>query len=250
MSRPPRASLWGIPLDPVDMNQAVQLLVEAVLAHRQGRPQAIRVATVNAEMMVMASRQPELAATLKESQLVVPDGAGVVWALRRAGLPAQKVAGVELLVEFCRALAPLGGRVFLLGAAPGVAEEAALRLKAEAPGLEVVGVRDGFFGPGEEAQVVDLVREARPDFLVVALGVPRQEQWIASHQAALGLPVAMGVGGSLDVLAGRLQRAPDLWRRFQLEWLYRLVQEPWRFKRMASTLPHFVWRALREGVLR
>src|SRR5690606_32292622 len=128
---------------------------------------------------------------------------------------------------------------------PGVAEAAAEALKRQSPNLVVAGVRDGFWKPEEEPAVLDSIREMRPDVILVALGVPRQEKWIARHQEALGIPVAMGVGGSFDVFAERVQRAPAWMQRLHLEWLFRLYQEPWRWRRMAGTLPRFAWLVLR-----
>ncbi|MNY09921.1 putative N-acetylmannosaminyltransferase [compost metagenome] len=182
---------------------------------------------------------------LRGAGLGLPDGSGVVWAIRRQGTPVQKLAGVEFVGHMAQWCAANGKRMYLFGAGDGVAAEAASTLEARYPGLEIAGVRSGFFRPEEEEAIRAEIRAARPDVLLVALGVPRQEKWIAEHQAALGVPVAMGVGGSFDVLADRVKRAPLAFRRFHLEWLFRLIQEPWRWKRMSSTLPRFAWLVLR-----
>jgi len=230
----------GYPVDPLTAEQAIAKVAEAVAAQRP-----LQVVTLNAEMAMQGRKDAELGAILHASQLVLPDGSGVVWALRRQGLKVAKLAGVDFLGHLCAWAAANGKRVFLFGAAEGVAAAAAETLRARYPGLEVVGVRSGFWGPDEHDALVAEIRRAQPDLLFVALGVPRQEKWIAQHQAALGVPVTMGVGGSFDVLADRVKRAPAGFRRLHLEWLYRLIQEPWRWRRMASTLPRFaylVWR--------
>ena len=168
----------------------------------------------------------------------------MVWAARRRGCKVRKLPGVEFIQELCAVAARSGRPIYLLGAAPGVAQSAADILAARHKGLAIAGVRDGYFTPEQEPAVLDEIRCAAPGALLVALGVPRQEFWIAAHLAELGVPVAMGVGGSFDVLSGRLRRAPGWMRTFHLEWLYRLVQEPWRWKRMLSALPTFAFLAL------
>jgi N-acetylglucosaminyldiphosphoundecaprenol N-acetyl-beta-D-mannosaminyltransferase len=235
-----RSDVLGLPVDPLGLDEALS----RVSQHLSDR-QPLRVVTINAEMAMQALADPELAAIIRGAGLVIPDGSGVVWALRRRGLQVAKLAGVDFVRHLARTCAAGGHRLYLLGAAPGVAAAAAEVLQRLNPGLAVVGVRDGFWQPDEEPAVLEAIREARPDVILVALGVPRQEKWIARHQEALGVPVAMGVGGSFDVFAERVQRAPAWMRRLHLEWLFRLYQEPWRWRRMAGTLPRFAWLVLR-----
>jgi N-acetylglucosaminyldiphosphoundecaprenol N-acetyl-beta-D-mannosaminyltransferase len=235
-----RSEVLGLPVDPVSLDEALSR-VGAHLASRE----PLRVVTINAEMAMQANADAELFGIIREAGLVIPDGSGVVWALRRQGRQVRKLAGVDFVRHMARFCAEGAHRLYLLGAAPGVAETAAEALKREAPGLIVAGARDGFWKPEEEPAVLEAIRETRPDVILVALGVPRQEKWIARHQEALGVPVAMGVGGSFDVFAERVQRAPGWMRRLHLEWLYRLYQEPWRWRRMAGTLPRFAWLVLR-----
>lgn len=233
--------MLGFPVDPVDAGGALERLQRAI-AHGD----ALQVVTINAEMAMQGLADPELGDILRASGLVLPDGSGVVWAIRRQGRSVQKLAGVDFLGHVAGWCAAHGKRMYLFGAADGVAEAAARTLQARYPGLGIAGTRPGFFSPEEEPQLLEAIRQAEPDVLLVALGVPRQEKWIARHHAALGVPVMMGVGGSFDVLAGRVKRAPGLFQRFHLEWLYRLIQEPWRWKRMGSTLPRFAWLVWRE----
>ncbi|MBM3266109.1 MAG: WecB/TagA/CpsF family glycosyltransferase [Candidatus Sericytochromatia bacterium] len=235
----PRLRVLGIPVDPIDATRAARLVARHLA---DGTP--IQVVTINAEMAMNTRADPALAAVIGQAGLVLPDGSGVVWAARRRGARVRKLPGVEFIHEICAACARAGRPLYLLGAAPGVAQAAAEVLAARHKGLEIGGVRDGYFKPEEEDAVLEAIREARPGALLVALGVPRQEFWIARHQAALEVPVAMGVGGSFDVLSGRLRRAPGWMRALHLEWLYRLIQEPWRWKRMLTALPTFAILAL------
>lgn len=237
-----RRYVLDLPVDPLTMDQALERVGEAI-AQRT----ALQIVTLNAEMSMQSQESPALAVVIKACGLVVPDGSGVIWALKRQGVSTPKVAGVDLVRGMARLAAERGARVYLLGAKPGVAAEAAEALRSANPGLVIAGVRDGYFQAADEPALFDDIREAKPDILLVALGVPRQELWIAEHQAALGVPVAMGVGGSFDVFAGRVQRAPELFQKFHLEWLYRLIQEPWRFQRMSSTLPRFVGDVIKRG---
>jgi len=209
---------------------------------RAGGPH--HVVTLDSSMCVAARTDAELRAIVCGAELVTPDSAGILWAARRFGLDVpERVSGVEIVGELA---ARPGSRIYLLGAAPGVAEEAGERLQAAHPGCSVVGTRDGYFRPDEEAEVVRAVREAGPDVLCVALGIPKQEKWIARHRNALGVPVMIGVGGTLDVLSGRTRRAPQWMRRTNLEWLYRLMANPRKLGKV-MTLPRFVAMALAEG---
>jgi N-acetylglucosaminyldiphosphoundecaprenol N-acetyl-beta-D-mannosaminyltransferase len=222
------------------MEQAVQR-VRALVA--SGGPH--QVVTVNGAMLVAAARDPVVRRILSQASLLVPDGAGVLLAARIVGRPPYaRVPGVELAERLCAAAAAEGWRVFLLGAAPGVAQAAADALRRRYPGLQVAGVHHGYFA--DDAAVVARVQQARPHLLLVALGFPRQEIWIARHRLTLGVPVSMGVGGTLDVLAGRVRRAPPWVQRAGLEWAYRLLQDPRRRWRTAATLPLLVVLALRE----
>jgi N-acetylglucosaminyldiphosphoundecaprenol N-acetyl-beta-D-mannosaminyltransferase len=228
-----------MPVDPVDPVRAARVVTRHITESA-----LMQVVTINAEMALNARKDAALADAIRRAGLVLPDGSGVVWAARRRGLKVRKLPGVEFIQEICAVCARLGRPVYLLGAGPGVAQSAADVLTARHKNLQVAGVRDGYFKPEDEPEILEAIRQAAPAALFVALGVPRQEFWIAKHQADLGVPVAMGVGGSFDVLSGRLKRAPGWMQQLHLEWLYRLVQEPWRWKRMLSALPTFAILAL------
>jgi N-acetylglucosaminyldiphosphoundecaprenol N-acetyl-beta-D-mannosaminyltransferase len=197
------------------------------------------VATVNPEFVMRARSDREFARVLESASLCIPDGQGVVWAARRQGCEMSgPVTGVDLIPRLAGLCAKRGWRMFLLGAAPGVADELARRLRADHPDLKVDAAADD--------ESAELVRQMRPDVLLVAFGAPKQEMWIDHAARAAGVPVAMGVGGSFDYLTGRVPRAPAWMQRAGLEWLFRLGRQPWRLKRMA-VLPRYAIGVLAQG---
>lgn len=230
-----RVNILGVDVDAVTMAEAVDL-VRRAMDTRAG----VMVATANAEMLMRATHDEELRRILNASALVVPDGAGTVWAARHLGhaMP-ERVAGYDLAQELLRCAPAEGRRVYFFGSAPGVAEKAKAKAEQLYPGIEIVGVRNGFFSPADNAAIIAEIRAARPDLLLVALGVPKQEKWIAAHLAELDVPVAIGVGGTLDVMAGVMKRAPYWMQRAKLEWLFRGLMQPKRAGRLLA-LPKFV----------
>ncbi|WP_374713475.1 WecB/TagA/CpsF family glycosyltransferase [Symbiobacterium terraclitae] len=237
-----RVRILAIEVDRVTMAEAVERclgFIDAGGAHM--------VVTPNAEIADAARRDPELAAIINGADLVVPDGIGVVMAARLLGDPLpERVGGADLAASLLAALDRRGGgRVFLLGTRPEVVAEAARRVQERYPRIRVVGWRDGFFGPEEEPAVLAQVREARPDVLFVALGSPKQERWLHRHLRDLGVPLGMGVGGTIDVWAGAVPRAPQWMQKLNLEWLFRIV----RLRRASRSLPplaRFVLAVLRQ----
>lgn len=230
-----RVNILGVDVDAVTMAEAVDV-VRRAMDTRAG----IMVATANAEMLMRATHDEELRRILNASALVVPDGAGTVWAARHLGhaMP-ERVAGYDLAQELLRCAPAEGRRVYFFGSAPGVAEKAKAKAEQLYPGVEIVGVRNGFFSPADNAAIIAEIRAARPDLLLVALGVPKQEKWIAAHLAELDVPVAIGVGGTLDVMAGVMKRAPHWMQKAKLEWLFRGLMQPKRAGRLLA-LPKFV----------
>ena len=197
------------------------------------------VATVNPEFVMRARSDTEFARVLESASLCLPDGSGVVWAARRQGCDiAGPVTGVDLIPPLAELCTRRGWKMFLLGAAPGVAEEMARRLRGEHPGLAVDTAADDDTGA--------LVRAKQPHVALVAFGAPKQELWIDRVARAAGVPVAIGVGGAFDYLTGRVPRAPAWMRRSGLEWSYRLARQPWRLRRMA-VLPLYAIRVLAQG---
>lgn len=241
----PRVEVLGAGLDAVNLEEALERISGFIAA---GRPR--QVITLNAEILYRAQSEPALLELINRADLVTADGAGVVWAAGQLGRPVPgKVTGVDLVLNLAPRAEREGWRVFLLGGEPGVAEEAAISLLTSFPRLDIAGTHHGFFAGGspEERRVLSLIEERAPHLLLVARGSPRQEYWIREHLDAgrLMVPVSIGVGGVFDLLAGRVRRAPRWMLAWQLEWLWRLIQEPWRWRRMLA-LPRFVllvWNA-------
>jgi N-acetylglucosaminyldiphosphoundecaprenol N-acetyl-beta-D-mannosaminyltransferase len=207
-----------------------------------------QVVTVNPEFVVAAQSDAAFARVLAQADLAVPDGAGLLLAARWLRTPLRaRVTGVGLSRRLADLAARQGYRLFLLGAAPGVAQRAADRLSADYPGLLIAGVHTGSPDPAEEASIVALIRAAAPHILLVAYGAPAQDKWIARNLERLGVPVCMGVGGVLDYLAGAVPYAPAWLRRLGLEWLYRLVRQPRRWRRVWNAVVVFPWLVLTRG---
>ncbi len=233
--------ILGLNVHRVDMDGAVACVLGLV---RSGGTR--QVVTLNAEMAVRAAADPAFAEIVNRADLVVPDGIGVVWAARVLGEPVPgRVAGFDLMQELVAVAEREGWPVFLLGAAPGVAESAAACLVARLPRLKLAGVHHGYFSESQGPDVAAMVRASGARLVFVAMGSPRQETWIARNAQRLGDCVCMGVGGSLDVLAGKASRAPAWVRRAGLEWLYRVASQPARLRR-ALALPRFVWLVLAQ----
>jgi N-acetylglucosaminyldiphosphoundecaprenol N-acetyl-beta-D-mannosaminyltransferase len=233
-------AVLGVPFDHVTIDEAIARLEEMIASRRPHY-----VVTANVDFLVQAHRDVELRRILLEADLVLCDGTPVLWASRWLGnaLP-ERVAGSDLAPALIRAAAEKGHRLFFLGAAPGVAAEAEARLKRQYPKLNIVGTYAPPFShllEMDHAEITRRVRDANPDILLVSFGCPKQEKWIAMHHRSLGVPVAIGVGATIDFLAGRVKRAPAWMRVTGTEWLYRLLQEPRRlFRRYASDLAYFL----------
>ncbi|MBL0058329.1 MAG: WecB/TagA/CpsF family glycosyltransferase [Elusimicrobia bacterium] len=252
MVSPPtdRISILGVSVDAIT-GEDVLLLVGTFVAEGAAR----QIITANPLMILAAEKDAALRAAFRSADLVVPDSSGVQWAALLQGRRLEKISGIDLMDRLCARAAERGWRVFLLGAAPGVADAAGKELLLRHPRLSIVGTCHGYFEPDavstpstalRESAVLSLVAAARPDLLFVALSTPRQDGWIHQNLHRLGAKVVLGVGGSFDVISGRLRRAPAWMRAVGLEWLFRLIQEPRRAGRMLG-LPLFVARVLRSG---
>lgn len=207
-------------------------------------PGAAYVVTPNPEFILDARKNPVFHSDLAGAALTLPDGVGVIYAAKILGTPLKgKVTGIGFASGLMTEMAKKGQRLYLLGAKPGVAELAGEKLMERYPGLVVCGTHDGYFKEEESDNIAAQIRESGADVVFVCLGAPKQERWMAAHGAATGAGLLAGLGGSLDVFAGTVERAPETWQKLGLEWLYRLKQEPWRWKRMIR-LPLVLWYAL------
>jgi len=241
--KPESVYILGCRVDRVDSDAAAAQIGELV---RRGA--AAQVVTLGAEMANLAYADRSYRDVINAADLVVPDTIGIVLASRLLGAPVpERVAGVDLLERACADAAASGWGVFFLGSAPDVARAAADALTARHPGLHVVGTEDGYFADADVPKLCARIRESGARLIFVGIGFPRQERFIHDNLAQLGLCVGIGVGGSFDVIAGRLPRAPAAVRAAGLEWLYRLAREPRRLRRQLA-LPVFAMRTLRQSV--
>jgi len=230
-----RVEILGVQVDAVTMIQAVERISDLIA---EGKPSM--VATANAEMLLRATHDDELKSILNAANLVVPDGAGTVWAARHLGkhMP-ERVAGADLVQELMKLAPARAWKFYLFGSSPGIADKAKVKAEKLYPGIQIVGTRNGYFKPEDEPEIVAQIKSARPDVLLAALGVPKQEKWIAAHMNDLNVPVSIGVGGTFDVMAGVVKRAPLWMQRARLEWLFRAMLQPSRAGRLLA-LPKFV----------
>lgn len=198
------------------------------------------VVAINPEKIMKAQRDRNLLELLNSAAIQIPDGVGVLMASRmKGGSIRTRVTGIDLMHRICVEGAKRGYKLFLLGAKPGVAARAGDILKEKYNGLNIVGIENGYFE--DENKLIEDIRKSGADVLFVAMGSPKQEYWIKANMERLGVPLLMGVGGSYDVICGNIKRAPQWMCKFGIEWLYRLIKEPWRYKRMA-VLPKFLLR--------
>lgn len=232
-------TILGIRIDRIDMAHAIKR-VEGFL--KGSRPHLI--VTADAAGVVIAKHDDELRRIMLTADLVTPDSSGILLGAKLQGTPLiERVSGVDLAQEICGLCARTEHSVFLLGAAPGVAQAAATMLQNKYPGLRVAGVHDGFFS--DDKPVVEMIRSSGTDVLFVAMGIPKQEKWIARWIGELGVRAAIGVGGSFDVFSGNVQRAPQWMRDHGLEWLHRVAINPRKMSKVAH-LPKFALMVLRE----
>jgi len=240
--QPQTASVLGLPI------HLLPDYPDWLLAQLAAGDRGVHVVTLNAEMAMQAEQNDALAAVIRQAELVIPDGAGVVLYLRLRSHRVNRCPGIELSERMIRASADptLPGApysLFFFGGAPGVAEKAARVWQEKVPGLAIAGVQHGYLSAEEQAPLLERLQKLQPRLILVGLGVPRQEFWIAQHRHLCPHSVWIGVGGSFDIWSGTKTRAPGWLRNNNLEWVYRLYQEPWRWRRMLA-LPQFAWRAI------
>ncbi|CAG0934783.1 N-acetylglucosaminyldiphosphoundecaprenol N-acetyl-beta-D-mannosaminyltransferase [Thermoflexales bacterium] len=239
MTPPSTRSILGVPVHDVTTEETLALIEQFV---RDGAPH--QVCTVNPEFIMLAQHDADFKRILNQAALNLPDGIGVIWAARRLGQPLrERVAGSDLVRLIADRAQRTGWRIFLLGAAEGVAQQAAAILHQRYPQANIVGAYAGSPHVAEAADIAARIRSSNADVLLVAYGAPRQDKWIEHNLQPTGAAVAIGIGGSLDFIVGKQKRAPQWIQRLGLEWLYRLFREPWRWRRQLA-LPRFVWRVL------
>jgi len=236
----PVAHILGVPFSTRNFDETVNHLTELI-----ERGEQTHVITANPEVVMLARGNPFFRSTLEQAY-VVPDGIGIVYAARWTHKPiTERVTGVELMEALMARADERGWNVYLLGAAPDVVRLAAEKLHNRYPGARIVGYRDGYFRQEEEEQIVQEIAAKNVQLLFVAMGAPRQDEWIARYRGRLRATLMMGVGGSFDVVSGKVKRAPLIWQKLNLEWLYRLLVTPSRWRRQLA-IPRFVWTVLTE----
>ncbi|WNZ44320.1 WecB/TagA/CpsF family glycosyltransferase [Leptolyngbya boryana CZ1] len=215
------------------------------IMHRLEQGLGCHVITLNAEMTMQAEETPVLAHIIHQAELVIPDGSGIVFYMRIHGKRVQRMPGIELAQTLLERSTQFGEpwSIFFFGGAPGVADTAAEHWQKKVPEISIVGTQNGYLKSEDEREFLDRLKTLQPRLIYVGLGVPRQELWISQHRHICPNSVWIGVGGSFDVWAGTKERAPQWFCDNHLEWLYRLYQEPWRWKRMMA-LPKFAARAI------
>ncbi len=235
-----KTKILGVTFDAVLMEEALQMTEEFFEDGKQHM-----ICTPNPEIVMMAQNDKELFSILHNADMVIPDGIGIVWASKyNEVVIKERVAGYDFTQNLFARLKDTDKKVYFLGGGVGVARQASIKMRDAYEGLEIVGIQNGYFDEEKEKEIIEDIKEKKPDLLLVAMGAPKQEKWIAEHMEELGVPVLIGVGGSFDVMAGVIKRAPVLFQKMKLEWFYRLLTQPSRWKRMLQ-LPLFVllvWR--------
>ena len=223
-----RVTVLGTEIDSTTQNEAVDRAMTA-MHERKGA----FVITPNAEYLLQAKTQRDLRQISQSAFLSLPDSIGVLAAARILKIPLhQRVTGIDFVFSLLKKMGERSRSVFLLGARPGVAEAAADRLRELIPGLVIAGTSHGYFSSTDERRICERINTASPDLLIVCLGSPRQERWMYKNASALHVGLMAGLGGTLDVFAGNVDRAPEGWRKIGLEWLYRSIREPKRITRI------------------
>ncbi|MBM7614256.1 WecB/TagA/CpsF family glycosyltransferase [Alkaliphilus hydrothermalis] len=237
-----KAEILNVPIDAITMKEAIRKVTSFVEGDTLKK-----VYTPNPEIVMLAQENKELDRIVKEADLVVPDGIGLIIAskLKSKGL-IERVTGVDLMHHLLLYCASNHKSIYIMGGKPGVAEMAVTNIAAKYKGINIAGFRDGYYKQEETESVINDINQSGADVLFVCLGAPRQEIWIDKHKDQLKCKVAMGVGGSVDIHAGTAKRAPEIYQKMGMEWFYRLAKEPWRFKRML-VLPKFLIKFILKG---
>lgn len=237
-----KVNILGVKVDMVGVSEASDI----IMGFLEGN-EFHSVFTPNSEIIMRAYKEPEFSELLNNASLLTADGIGVVYASKILGKPiSERAAGFDIACSILERLNGTEHKLFLFGGKPGVAEEAKEKLSQKYPELKIAGTRNGYFKPEEEDEIVSEINASGADIIFVCLGAPKQEQWIDRYKEKLNVKAAMGIGGSLDIFAGRSERAPEFFCKTGLEWFYRLCKEPWRIGRMME-LPKFAATVIAKG---
>ncbi|MNI38468.1 putative N-acetylmannosaminyltransferase [compost metagenome] len=240
------AKIMGIPFPKLTLDQSLQVVSETI---EQEKSELFHVITVNPEIVMACQHDQQLRSIVDEAGLITADGIGIVMVSRvKGGNLPERVTGFDLLIKLLERGNHKKWSFYLLGADEPTSRKAAEVINQTYPNVSIVGRQNGFFKQEDESKIVEEIRSVAPDILVVALGAPYAERWIHKYKDSLNASMAMGVGGSLDVIAGKVKRAPVIWQKMHVEWLYRLISQPSRWKRQLI-LPRFAVKALlyKEG---
>lgn len=232
-----RIDVLDISVDIVTQNQALDIIIESI-----NEKTKLHIVTVNAEMIMLSKEDKAFKSILNSAGLVIPDGSGVIWALSRKGIKIKKLAGIELAESMIK---DIDAKLFFFGGKEEIVKKACEKFQESTCKGKIIGYRNGYFTEKDEDNIINEINTLNPDILLVGLGVPRQEKWIAKNINKLNASVFIGVGGAFDVFSGNIKRAPAFMRSLHLEWLYRLYKEPWRWRRMLA-LPKFAGEVIKQ----
>ncbi len=238
-----KINVLDVSFDNVTKEEAVNLAMDCIAKHS-----GAYIVTPNPEIVMEAATNSALMDALADAELVLPDGIGIIYGAKILGTPLkEKVPGIDFAADLMEHLSMQHGSVYLFGAKPGVAEKAGLNLSEKYPGLVIAGCSDGYFE--DDCGIIEEINRVKPDLLLVCLGFPKQEIWMQRNKDRLDVGLMAGLGGSLDVFAGDVERAPLTWQKLGLEWLYRLIKQPSRFGRMMR-LPLFLLCVIKKRVIK
>ena len=234
-----KKEVLGVPVDIIDFETVLGRIKNAI-----EKKELINIVTLNAEMVMVAREDNEFGNLVKQASIVTPDGIGITWALKRKNVNVNRLSGIDIVNALFPYAQDKKYKIYFFGAKEEIVTAAAQNTRTKYPGLEII-TRNGYFTHDEEESIAKEIKKEAPDILLAALGVPKQEKWIKKWQSVINVPVCIGIGGTFDVLSGKLKRAPSVMRKLGLEWLYRLYKEPWRITRMQA-LPKFVITVLAQ----
>jgi len=234
-----RFKLLGYNIDVLNKQEALDYV--NILVDSQASSQIV---TINPEIIEYANKHPEFVNILRDAELILPDGIGIKIGLKINGINAERITGIGFAKNLIEMSAKNNMPVALVGAKPHVIEKVQENLKKEFPDLNIVYAHDGYFD--NKTEIYEQIKQTSPKLIFVALGAPKQEEFIYELKSILPSTVMIGIGGSFDVWAGEVKRAPEIWQNLGLEWLYRTIKQPERFKRIFPTLPIFVYNVIKE----